>query len=36
MSDVGSGIGNVSPHLTHDADVFVAVEKRVLVISARR
>jgi hypothetical protein len=36
MSDIGSGIGDVPSHLAHDTDVFVAVEKRVLVISARR
>jgi hypothetical protein len=36
MSDIGSSIGNVASHLAHDTNVFVAVEKRVLVISARR
>ncbi len=30
MCDVGPGIANVPVHLAHDANVLIAVEKRVL------
>lgn len=32
MSNVGSGVANISIHLAHHSDVFVAVEERVLVL----
>jgi 16S rRNA A1518/A1519 N6-dimethyltransferase RsmA/KsgA/DIM1 with predicted DNA glycosylase/AP lyase activity len=35
VSDVGSGIANISVHLAHDADVLVAVEQGVLLVSDR-
>lgn len=32
MRNVGSRVANVTVHLPHDTDVFVAVEQRVLVL----
>lgn len=33
MSDVGPGIADVPIHLSHDANVLVAVQQRVLLVS---
>lgn len=33
VCDVGSCFGDVAVHLAHDADVLVAVEQRVLVLT---
>lgn len=35
VSDVGSGIADISVHLAHDTDVLVAVEQRVLLVPDR-
>ena len=33
MGDVGTGFTNISVHLPHDSDVFVAIQQRILFIS---
>lgn len=33
MGNIGAGVANIPVHLAHDANVLVAVEKRVLVLS---
>lgn len=33
MRDVGSRVANVTVHLAHNTDVFVAVEKRIFVLA---
>lgn len=33
MGDVGAGITNVPVHLSHDTNVLVAVEQRVLILA---
>lgn len=32
MRDIRTGIADIAVHLAHDANVFIAVEKRILVI----